>query len=222
MNDGGLIELRALLAEKFPAAHHAAPGAGPGGEAARFVETGIGVLDAVGVARGTLVELVGREAGGLAIDQVLACGRRDGWFTALVDGSDTFDPQSAGAAACRRLLWVRCRAASEAVRAADFLLRDGNLPLVLVDLQMNPARELGRIPGSSWFRLRSLAEATSAVLVALTERAFISAAHLRLDLEAPAGLEVVDRSRDELAAAVTGRVARRRSALAGDALVRAG
>ena len=53
----------------------------------------------------------------------------------MIDGRDTFDPQSQPPGACDSLLWIRCRAAKDAVRAADLLLRDGNLPLLLIDLE---------------------------------------------------------------------------------------
>jgi len=35
-------------------------------------------------------------------------------------------PQTAGPIALRNLLWLRCAAAADAVKAADLLLRDGN------------------------------------------------------------------------------------------------
>ena len=78
---------------------------------------------------------------------------------------------------------MRCRKATEAIKSADLLLRDGNLPLVLMDLQLNEAKELNQIPGTTWFRLRNLAEQTAAALIALTPRQIITSAHLRLHLQ---------------------------------------
>ena len=69
-------------------------------------------------------------------------------------------------AALRHLLWVRCHQAREALQAADLLLRDGNFPLVVLDLVLNPAAELRRIPQNNWYRLQRLVEpAPTAFLV---------------------------------------------------------
>jgi hypothetical protein len=100
----------------------------------------------------------------------------------LIDGRDSFDPTTNGSEACGQLLWVRCRQASEAIQAADLLLRDGNLPLILMDLQLNASKELNRIPGTTWFRLRNLAEQTAAALITITPAPIITSAHQRLHL----------------------------------------
>jgi hypothetical protein len=57
----------------------------------------------------------------------------------------------------RQLLWMRCTKALEAVKAADLLLRDGNFPLVIVDLILNSPEELRKIPQTTWYRLQRLA-----------------------------------------------------------------
>ncbi len=101
---------------------------------------------------------------------------------ALIDGRDSFDPASYGPAACARLLWVRCHHADESLRCTDLLLRDGNLPLLVLDLQLNPAAELNAIPTSSWYRLRNLARQSGSTLLAFTPRPLIPAAALQLTL----------------------------------------
>ena len=58
---------------------------------------------------------------------------RERRWSALIDGHDQFDPQSAGSSALSGLLWIRCHTATEAMRSADLLLRDGNLPLAKGD-----------------------------------------------------------------------------------------
>ena len=77
---------------------------------------------------------------------------------ALIDAADALEPGGLDASTLRHLLWVRCQKASEAVRAADLLLRDGNLRTVLIDLRLRPVRELFALPSSVWHRLRLLAE----------------------------------------------------------------
>jgi len=42
------------------------------------------------------------------------------------------------------------------VKATDLLLHDGNLPLVLLDLQFLPSRALRKIPPSTWHRFGRL------------------------------------------------------------------
>ncbi len=61
--------------------------------------------------------------------------RKERRFAALVDGANAFDPQTAPPALIEHLLWVRCRSVEQALRAADVLLRDENLGMVIVDLR---------------------------------------------------------------------------------------
>src|SRR5206468_4710380 len=98
----------------------------------------------------------------------------------LIDGRDSFDPQPLGNSCLRHLLWVRCHKAFEAVKAADLLLRDGNFPLVIVDLVLNPPEELRKIPQTSWYRLQRLVEPTSAVCLVLTRHSMVSSAQLKI------------------------------------------
>lgn len=100
----------------------------------------------------------------------------------LIDARDQFDPGSFSDEDCRKVLWLRCREPRQALKSADLLLRDGNLPLVLLDLSTLPARELQRIPRSSWHRLRQLAESTQSTLLALTPSPIIPGTALRLTL----------------------------------------
>jgi len=101
---------------------------------------------------------------------------------ALIDARDQFDPDSFSVEDCRKILWLRCHETQQALQAADLLLRDGNLPRILLDLSCLPPRELQRIPRSSWHRLRQLAESTQATLLALTPTPFIPGTALRLTL----------------------------------------
>jgi hypothetical protein len=113
----------------------------------------------------------------------LQIAHANGQFTALIDGCDSFDPQSLGHACLRQLLWVRSQKAFDAIKAADLLLRDGNFPLVIVDLVLNPPDELRKIPQTSWYRLQRLAEAVPTACLILTRRSLVSSAQLKLVLE---------------------------------------
>jgi hypothetical protein len=180
MAAGKLIDLRRLLAEKFPEERLPAASSLPT-DLPRFDQT----LDG-GLSKGAITELASpfSNAGSASLIAALLEGaRRKGGFIALIDGRDSFDPQSVGSGALRHLLWVRCHKASEAMRAADWLLRDGNFPLVVLDLVLNPLGELGKIPSSSWYRLQRLVEPAATAFLVLTPRSMISSAQWKLVLE---------------------------------------
>src|SRR5204862_3106469 len=101
----------------------------------------------------------------------------------LVDGSDSLDPGGWENSALQRLLWVRCRKGFGAIIAADFLLRDGNFPLVIVDLVLNTADELRKIPQTSWYRLQRLAEAVPSACLIINRQSMVSSAQLKIVLE---------------------------------------
>jgi hypothetical protein len=118
---------------------------------------------------------------------------------ALIDGQDCFDPGSTDAQFLNRFLWVRCRDAQDAIKSADWLLRDGNLPLVVMDLQMNPAAELRRIPASSWYRLRAVAEETETACLVFSPEKLVPAAHSRWSLSQRFSLSAFDERREDIA-----------------------
>jgi hypothetical protein len=69
------------------------------------------------------------------------------------------------------------------VQAADLLLRDGNFPLVVLDLVLNAPEELRKIPQTNWYRLQRLVEAAPAAFLVLTRTSIISSAQLKLSLD---------------------------------------
>src|SRR6185295_9332651 len=90
------------------------------------------------------------------------------------------------------LLWIRCRNAEEAVQATDLVLRDGNLPLVLLDLALNPDAQLRKIPAPTWYRFQRIVEESTATFIALTPRAMISPAQVRVTMRSRFGLNAVE------------------------------
>ena len=151
-----LQEIRRQLREKFPQAHGSAtlqePAENP---VARLFE-------AAAFPAGAISELIAAEGGGLFlwIAGLLADPPEAVSLPkfVLVDGGDGFDPASYPAAACSQLLWVRCGNAVQALKAADLLVRDGNVPFVMLDLCGLPAAALKSIPASAWWRLKQLCE----------------------------------------------------------------
>jgi hypothetical protein len=175
-----IIDLRKLLAERFP--QDVLPPADRLGTGLRFFDQ---TLEG-GLSKGSITELTSappRAGSASVIAALLQRACHDRSFIALIDGRDSFDPQSICGSALRHLLWVRCHTATEAMQAADLLLRDGNFPLVILDLILNSIAELRRIPSSNWYRLQRLVEPAPTAFLALTPRSIISSAQWKLTLE---------------------------------------
>jgi hypothetical protein len=117
------------------------------------------------------------------IHALLRGANRDKYFLALIDGRDSFDPCALDNSSLRHLLWVRCTKAFEAIKAADLLLRDGNFPLVILDLVLNPPEELRKILPTSWYRLQRLVESAPTACLILTQQGMVGSAQLKLVLE---------------------------------------
>jgi hypothetical protein len=178
MAASSIIDLRRLLAERFPQT---------GASSADRLRTGLPVIDAAigGLPKNAITELTSPNlsaGSALLIHAFLQRAHQDGFFVALIDGRDSFDPEPAGQA-LPHLLWVRCHHAAHAVQAADLLLRDGNFPLVILDLVLNASDELQKIPQTHWYRLQRLVEAAPTAFLVLTRRSMIGSARLKLSLE---------------------------------------
>lgn len=175
-----IIDLRNLLAERFP---H------PALTRATRLSSGLPSLDEPiggGLPRAAITELITPEtSGGSAslIRALIHCGYRDHYFVALIDGGDSFDPCGLENTWLQHLLWVRCSKATEGVKAADLLLRDGNFPLVIIDLVLNAPEELRKIPQTNWYRLQRLVEVLPTACLVLTRYEMVSSAQLKLVLE---------------------------------------
>ena len=173
-----LIQLRELLASRFPSA---TPRHG------LFFPTGVPPLDAAlggGLWKGTLTELSTEGAGCLtvlnAVIRASAAERRAG---GLIDGGGGFYPQPLDAETLAHLLWVRCRNTAQFLKAADLILRDGNLPIVLLDLRGSARGELKRIPGTTWYRLQRIAAQSAVACLIATPWFMVSSAHYRVQME---------------------------------------
>ena len=185
-----ITELRALIAEKFPQPSATASGVFP-------VAMGAG-LPAMELQRGVVTEVSGSIGSGtLFLETLIASAETTGAMAALVDGSSGFDPAQCGRP-LSRLLWVLCKDAQMAIKAADLLLRDGNLPLVVLDLQMNAAQELRRIPATTWYRFQRIIEQSTSAFVVVTSRPMVSSAAERVELRNHWTLGAMRQRRTEL------------------------
>jgi hypothetical protein len=173
-----IIDLRKLLADRF---QHSPVLAG-GQINIPFLERAVDG----GLHKGAITEIISpnTSAGSaLFIHSLLQIAQRDRFFLALIDGRDSFDVQSVDAGTLQHLLWVRCEKATEAIKAADFLLRDGNFPLVILDFVLNPAEELRRIPATSWYRLQRLVEPAPTAFVVMSRHNMVASARTKIVLE---------------------------------------
>jgi len=181
-----IIDLRNLLANRFPLPPRPAP--------TRLV-TGLATFDQSighGLPKGAITELIsprGRAGSASLVHAFIRAAYRDQYFVALIDGRDSFDPCAVANSILRQLLWVRCTKTLEGVKAADLLLRDGNFPLVIVDLILNSPEELRKIPQTTWYRLQRLVEAVPTACLVLTQYEMVSSAQLKLVLENSGNLE---------------------------------
>lgn len=117
---------------------------------------------------------------------------------ALVDGRDSFDPSSHGHEQCRRLFWIRCSEVTQALEASDLLLRDGNLPLVVLDLHLCSHRELKRIPRHIWSRFKTELRQSGVAFIVLSPSPLTPSPHQRLYLQGRFNLHHLEKETSSL------------------------
>jgi hypothetical protein len=201
-----ILQLRQLLAERF------GPVDMPFDE---VFSTGLPALDEVGIPRAAITEIVSSAASGpggaLLLYGLLHASIQKGERVVLIDGRDAFAPKELPSADLKRLLWTRCREAWEAIKAADLAIRDGNMPLVILLLTLNPPGELRRIPATAWHRLQMLAEKAAVTVLVFSPQAQVGCARLRLSVSGAFPLAKLHRCRAELLPALSLQVERRRT-----------
>lgn len=190
-------QLRQQLRDQFPLAHRGAaiPEHAPAitpvfPDAACFPKGGISEISPVGSASGMgliLASLLEQESAPGSIPEL-----------ALIDGRDQFDPRSFAPHLCARLLWVRCLSPEQSLKAADLLLRDGNLPRVVLDLLGYSSREIATIRAGAWHRLKQWIESSASTLIALTPRPMVPCTAARFGLRSRIDLEHLNQSRHDL------------------------
>ena len=199
-------ELRQLLAKRFPVAP---PRHG------LFISTGVLPLDEAlggGLWKGTLTEMsTAPDAGGCltVLNAIVCASAQERRPIALIDGADGFDPQPVDPAVLAHLLWVRCQGAAQFFKAADLMLRDGNLPIVLLDLRGCARGELKKIPNTTWYRLQRIAGQSAVTCLIATPWFMVSSAHYRVHIQGGFRVGDLDRPSEELFADMDFQVVRR-------------
>jgi hypothetical protein len=202
MMPANVIQLRQLLSEKFPEARMRLDG--PRDAETNRRPTGLPQIDKPlrgGLPKGAIVEFTGaNKCSGSAtlVREILsnAASRND--IVALIDGNDSLDLARIEQRVLSRLLWIRCKTAEDALKASDLVLRDNNLPLVLIDLKLNPEKQLRKIPATVWYRFQRLVEETSAVCMVFTPYPMVSRVQTRIAFNSAFSLEALEMNTDEL------------------------
>lgn len=181
MISANVIQLRHMLSEKFPEARMGLAAPVAVAETSAW-PTGLPLIDQPlrgGLPKGTLTEIIGASSGSATlIRQLLVSGQTQ--ITAFIDGNDSLDVTPMDESILSRMLWVRCRNTDAALKAADLILRDGNLSLVLIDLKLNSEKELRKIPATVWYRFQRLIEDTATVCLVVTPCPVVSPAQTRI------------------------------------------
>jgi RecA/RadA recombinase len=181
-----IIELRRILAERFPQETFPPQ---------TFIQTGLTCFDQKlggGLLRGALTQVVTSNLSSgstLVLHEIIEAMHLASQFVALVDGTDCFEPTKN----TDLLLWIRCQNAYQAVKATDLLLRDGNVALTILDLKQNDDRELRKIPATTWYRLRRVAEEARTTLLLMARHHIAASAFFTLQSDHQ--LEFADLSR---------------------------
>ena len=192
--NASVIQLRQLLREKFPGLGTRADELT--GKSRENWASGLVKLDRQlggGFPKSAISEVIAPRRGcgsALLLLQLLRRAAVANQFTALVDGCDSFDAAAVEQSTLSHLLWIRCQKADEAIKATDLVLRDGNLPVVLLDLALNPDAQ--KIPAPTWYRFQRIVEESTTTFIVLTPRAMISPAEVRVTLRSRFNLSAVE------------------------------
>jgi hypothetical protein len=192
-----LADLRSLLAERF---QHTLPTAQPAVPPPAF-STGLPAWDTQsgGVRTGEVTEICGgMGATHLVLDGLLERFSCAGWLGAWVDAGDSLEVADWAPRQMERLVWVRCSRALHALKAADLLLRDGNLNWVVLDLQGVAPAALRGICGTHWHRFHRLLAQQGNTLLVLSRSPLVEGVRVRVLADERWSLDALERPRTEL------------------------
>jgi len=201
MSAARIVQLRELLSEKFPALRTrlddtpAATNRWPSG--LLHLDEPLGG----GLPKGAFTEVISssqNSGSATLLRAILHRAALEKQIVGLVDGGDSLDVTQMDEAALTRMLWVRCRSGEEALKAADLLLRDSNMSLLILDLINVPEVQLRRVSATIWYRFQRLVEETATVCLIFTPRPMVSSAEARVTIQSRFSLNALDSPTDEL------------------------
>ncbi len=170
-----IIELRKILAERYPQQT---------GLHSLCTPTGWSPLDSLlggGLPKGAITQLLVpniSSGGAIVLHEIIEAMHDASQYVALIDGTDCFEPF----ADHPLLLWIRCRNAAQALKATDLILRDGNVPLSILDFKQNSEKELRKIPSPTWYRFQRITEENKTSLLVMTRHPVSSSAQITISM----------------------------------------
>ncbi len=185
--------LRTLVSERFPPAR-------PKPSCTLF-RTGISKWDDAtgGIEQSGTTEVCGPSGNcAILLDGILESASTQGLLIALVDGGGSFEAEDYNAKARSGMLWVRSHNPQNALQATDFLLRDGNLPLIALDLHGFASRQLCKIPTSTWHRFTRLLEQNRSALVVFNPQPLVEGCRTRITTQSRWSLKELQMRRRDL------------------------
>lgn len=202
MPAANVMQLKALLSEKFPGLRMRLDE--PRTNTHKFQPAGLPQIDGPlrgGLPKGALSEVIVPAANcGCAtlLQALLRQAARANEIIALIDGNDSLDVMHLDEPVLSRMLWIRCHAVADAIKSADLVLRDGNVPQVLLDLRSNAENQLRKISPATWYRFQRLVEETGAACIVFTSRRMVAPARARICLRPQFSLAALEGDADEL------------------------
>jgi hypothetical protein len=158
-----------------------------------FLATGVSMFDDVagGIPRGAMTEIYGPASSGKTsfLHTFITTATLQGEFCALVDAANSFDPHSCARADLRRLLWVRCTDAVQALKSCDLLVHSGGWGVIILDLGDIPPPTVRRLPISYWYRFRRSVENTPTAFLVIESEPFVKNC-AAMTVEIPGGRSV--------------------------------
>ena len=184
MPSSKIIELRQVLAQRFP--QEIPP-------PSSLLATGIESLDRPldgGLRRGSITQLVAPlpSCGSASLlHDLIESMQASSQFVALIDGKNSFEPPYS-TSVTNLLLWIRCENVTQAIRAADLIIRDGNIVLSILDLKQNEAHELRKVPATAWYRLQRVTAEIGTTLLLITSYYISGSSYAALQINNSLGI----------------------------------
>ncbi|HEY1477852.1 MAG TPA: hypothetical protein VGF37_09220 [Chthoniobacterales bacterium] len=201
-----IIELRKILAERYPPQT---------GIHSLCTPTGWSPLDSLlggGLPKGAITQLLIpniSSGGAMVLHEIIEAMHDASQYVALIDGQDCFEPFVDHPL----LLWIRCHDVAQALKATDLILRDGNLPLTILDFKQNSDRELRKIPGPTWYRFQRISEENKTSLLIITRHPIASSAHVTISMTHQLYIDDLSSQREEIIKSVSLEIIRMRTQL---------
>ncbi len=198
-----IIELRKVLAERFP--HQNSP-------PSFCFPTGWDPLDSLlggGLPKGGITQLLIpniSSGGAIVLHEIIDAMQGLAHHVVLIDGKNCFEPITDHPL----LLWIRCNNVLQALKATDLVLRDGNLPLVILDFKESLEKELRKIPCSAWYRFQRITEENRGTLLTITRHPVITNAQITISLSRQLSIDDLSTRRSDLIKCISLKITRSR------------